>query len=103
MRHVLIAALLLSLADRSFAQLATPNQAGVAMGHLHYRVHDVDANVRFWTALGGTPVRIGSDQAVKFSHVFVLLSPGDYSGLSEGAVVNHVAFRVPSFDALQKS
>ena len=91
------------VAAPAVAQLAPANPAGVAMGHLHYRVRDVDANVKFWTALGGTPVRIGSNQAVKFTHVFVFLSQGDYSGLSEGAVVNHVAFRVPSFDALQKS
>ena len=73
------------------------------MGHLHYRVRDIGANLKFWSALGGTPVRIGSDQAIRFPHVFVLLTQGDYSGLSEGAVVNHIAFRVPSFDALQKS
>ena len=103
MRHALIVAFLLSLAAPSSAQLAAPNQTGVAMGHLHYRVRDVDANVKFWTALGGAPVRIGSIQAVRFTHVFVFLAQGDYSGLSEGAVVNHVAFRVPSFDALQKS
>ena len=96
-------AVFLATADPAFAQLAVPNGAGVAMGHLHYRVRDVDANVKFWVALGGTSVRIGSNQAVKFPHVFVFLSQGEYSGLSEGAVVNHVAFRVPSFDALAKS
>ena len=32
-----------------------------------------------------------------------LFAGSDYSGLSEGAVVNHVAFRVPSFEALAKS
>ena len=95
--------LLLSVADLSAAQLAPANQTGVAMGHLHYRVRDLSANVKFWAALGGTPVRIGSEQAIRFPHVFVFLSQGDYSGLSEGAVVNHVAFRVPSFDALAKA
>ena len=103
MRVALFVAVLLSIAEPSFAQLAPANQAGVAMGHLHYRVRDLNTSVKFWSALGGTPVRIGSEQAVRFPHVFVLLSSGDYSGLSEGAVVNHVAFRVPSFDALAKA
>jgi len=85
------------------AQLAPANQAGVAMGHLHYKVRDVDANVRFWVALGGTAVRIGSSQAIRLRDVFVVLTPGDSTGTSEGAVVNHVAFRVPSFDALEKT
>ena len=103
MRAVLVAALLLSSADLAFAQLAPANQTGVAMGHLHYRVRDLNANLKFWSALGGTPVRTGSEQAIKFPHVFVCLSQGDYTGLSEGAVVNHVAFRVPSFDTLAKA
>jgi catechol 2,3-dioxygenase-like lactoylglutathione lyase family enzyme len=103
MRVVLVVAVLLSIAEPSFAQLAPANQASVAMGHLHYRVRDVSAHVKFWSALGGTPARIGSGQAIRFPHVFVFLSQGDYTGLSEGAVVNHVAFRVPSFDALAKA
>jgi catechol 2,3-dioxygenase-like lactoylglutathione lyase family enzyme len=103
MRTALALLVVLLLAHPLFAQLAPANQAGVAMGHLHYRVRDVNASVKFWTALGGTPLRIGFDQAVRFPHVFVFLSQGDYAGLSEGAVVNHVAFRVPSFDSLAKA
>ena len=37
-----------------WAQLASPNKAGVSMGHLHYVVKDIEANKRFWVALGGT-------------------------------------------------
>jgi catechol 2,3-dioxygenase-like lactoylglutathione lyase family enzyme len=76
------------------AQLASANQAGVAMGHLHYSVGDVDANKRFWVALGGTAVKVGAVDAVKFQDVLVLLTPRASSGGSEGSVVNHVAFRV---------
>ena len=103
MRTILVIAWLLAAAVPASAQLAAPNSAGVSMGHLHYRVRDVNANVAFWTGLGGTAVRVGSDQAVRFADVFVVLSPGNYSGLSEAAVVNHVAFRVPSFATLEKA
>jgi catechol 2,3-dioxygenase-like lactoylglutathione lyase family enzyme len=103
MRIAFPVAVLLSVASPALAQLAPANQAGVAMGHLHYKVRDVDANVRFWVALGGTAVRIGSNQAIRLRDVFVLLTQGGYTGTSEGAVVNHVAFRVPSFDALEKT
>jgi catechol 2,3-dioxygenase-like lactoylglutathione lyase family enzyme len=103
MRFLLAGVLFLIAADPAAAQLAAPNANGVAMGHLHYRVRDVDANARFWVSLGGAALRIGSTQAVKFGHVFVFLSPGDYAGLSEGAVVNHIAFRVPSFETLDKA
>jgi hypothetical protein len=103
MRSALFAAILLSAASDAMAQLAPANQAGVAMGHLHYRVRNVAANVAFWESLGGTSVRIGPEQAIRFADVFVFLSQGDYSGTSEGAVVNHVAFRVPSFATLERA
>jgi catechol 2,3-dioxygenase-like lactoylglutathione lyase family enzyme len=103
MRIALLLAILLSSAHEAAAQLASPNQTGVAMGHLHYHVKDVAANVAFWESLGGRPVRIGTNQAVRFQDVFVLLTQGEYSGTSEGAVVNHIAFRVPSFAALEKA
>ena len=79
------------------AQVASANQAGVAMGHLHYHVRDVEANRRFWVALGGTPTTIGKAMAVKFPDVIVMLTPGGSSGGTEGSVVNHVAFRVRTF------
>ena len=30
------------------AQLSPPNQSGVAMGHLHYKVRDVEANKKIF-------------------------------------------------------
>jgi aldose sugar dehydrogenase len=89
------------------AQLAAPNASGVAMGHLHYRVRDVEANKKFWVALGGEEVRGGRLQAVradavlKFQDVLVFLSRGESSGGTDGSIVNHVAFRVPSFSTVE--
>jgi catechol 2,3-dioxygenase-like lactoylglutathione lyase family enzyme len=103
MRTAFVCVILLSAAHDAAAQLAPANPTGVAMGHLHYRVRDVEANVRFWESLGGRSVRIGADQAIRLRDVFVVLSPGEYSGTSEGAVVNHIAFRVPSFAVLEKA
>jgi catechol 2,3-dioxygenase-like lactoylglutathione lyase family enzyme len=102
MRHLLFFVCLLHAAV-AVAQLAQPNPSGVAMGHLHYRVKDLSANVAFWESLGGKAVRVGTNQAVRFQDVFVFLTQGDYAGTSEGAVVNHIAFRVPSFAALEKA
>ena len=81
--------------------LASPNAAGVSMGHLHYRVRDVAANRRFWMALGGQPVTAARFTApgreiLRFQDVLVVLDPGETTGGTEGSVVNHVAFRVPS-------
>lgn len=86
------------------AELAAPNAAGVAMGHLHYVVRDVAANKAFWVALGGRPILFnGTTEGVVFPDVVVLLRQGEPSGPTEGSVVNHVAFRVKSIAAIEKA
>jgi catechol 2,3-dioxygenase-like lactoylglutathione lyase family enzyme len=89
--------------------LAAPNAAGVAMGHLHYRVRDVAANQKFWMALGGQPVALTASTRfaapgrviLRFQDVLVVLDPGETTGGTEGSVVNHVAFRIPSLAPIE--
>jgi glyoxalase/bleomycin resistance protein/dioxygenase superfamily protein len=81
--------------------LAAPNAAGVAMGHYHFVVQDVAANAAFWATLGGVPSKVGAETIVKLTDVIVVLTQGRSSGLSDGSVLNHVAFRVPSLAALE--
>lgn len=83
------------------AQLSVPNADGVAMGHLHYRVRDVAANTQFWVKLGGRATTVGAESHVMVSGVVVVLSQGEPSGVTEGSVLNHVAFRVPSFKQVE--
>ncbi len=82
------------------AQLFPPNATGAAMGHLHYNVRDVEANRKFWIALGAQPVMLGTREVLKFPSVMVLLtqaqSPSATAAGTEGSVVNHVGFRVPN-------
>ena len=101
--RIAVAAVALSLCSQlsTLAQLSQPNASGVAMGHLHYRVKDVEANKRFWVALGGQALHIGSTDVVRFPGVLVFLTPGESSGGTEGSVVNHVAFRVPKLAAVE--
>jgi catechol 2,3-dioxygenase-like lactoylglutathione lyase family enzyme len=94
---------LLWSADLVWAQLSSPNAAGVRMGHLHYHVRDVEANKRFWVSLGGTPVTIRGTEAIRFPDVFIVLTKAESSGGTEGSVVNHVAFRVQSLAKLQEA
>lgn len=83
------------------AQLSAPNPSGVAMGHLHYKVRDVEANKKFWIALGGKPAKLGTTEVVKFPGVLVMLDQGTPSGNTAESVVNHVAFRVQSLQKLE--
>lgn len=103
-RTILTGAALL-VAAQSFAQLAEPNAAGVAMGHLHYNVRDLEANKAFWTGLGGEPSSFAGGEIVRFPNVLILLSEAgeddDTELGTEGSVINHVAFRVESIDALE--
>ncbi|HEY7186110.1 MAG TPA: VOC family protein [Vicinamibacterales bacterium] len=81
--------------------LAAPNAAGVAMGHYHFVVQDVAANARFWTTLGGVASKAGTVTIVRLTDVIIVLTQGQSSGVSDGSVLNHVAFRVPSLAALE--
>lgn len=86
-------------------QIARPNAAGVAMGHLHYNVRDLEANKAFWIELGGEPSSFAGREIVRFPNVLILLdAAGDDANTdlgTEGSVINHVAFRVESLEALE--
>jgi catechol 2,3-dioxygenase-like lactoylglutathione lyase family enzyme len=99
----MLAVLALLAASPASAQLAAPNAAGVSMGHLHYQVRDVEANRRFWVALGGRATTTGDEVVVTFPDVLVFLTKGESSGGTDGSVVNHVAFRVPSLSTVESA
>src|SRR5262245_11709742 len=83
------------------AQLASATKAGFSMGPLFYVVRDVEANKRFWVALGGTPIAEGNSVWVSFPDVLIYLMQGESNGGTEGSIVNHVAFRVQTFAAVE--
>jgi catechol-2,3-dioxygenase len=59
-RHVCAVAcsLAISWSTAALAQLAPANDVGVALGHIHLAVKDVEANTRFFTTmLGGKLVK----------------------------------------------
>ena len=70
------------------------------MGHLHYHVRDVEANARFWVALGGELGELGETTVITFPDVLVFLDEGEPTGGTEGSILNHMAFRVQSLEAV---
>src|ERR1017187_8244514 len=85
MRTLTSVIFLLCLVSTAWGQLPAPNAAGVFMGHLHLNVRDPEAHRVFWTTLGGTPVKLGDMDAIKFPDVLVLYrkaEPSTSSGLS---------------------
>jgi catechol 2,3-dioxygenase-like lactoylglutathione lyase family enzyme len=90
-------------AGASRAQVAAPNETGVAMGHVHLVMQDVEAGKKFWLAMGATPTKLGPNEVMKFPGVLILLRKGEPSGGSVGSVVNHIGFYVANIqDSMAK-
>ena len=85
----------------ALAELAPPNAAGVAMGHVHFNVQDVETNKQFWLALGGTAVGNDAVAVISFPDVLVLLNQREPAVGAESSVVDHFAFRVRSLAAVE--
>jgi catechol 2,3-dioxygenase-like lactoylglutathione lyase family enzyme len=80
--------------SRIHAQLAAPGASGVVMGHLHLTVKDLDAQKKFWGALGGTPVQNGALALIQLPGTFVMLRQAAPAGGTVGSTINHVGFLV---------
>ena len=93
-RHWLAAwSLALASSTPAFAQLAPPNDMGVALGHIHVAVKDVEAHRQFWTdVLGGTQVTNGPLTLIQFPGVFVMLRQAEAAGPPAGSIFDHFGF-----------
>src|SRR5437868_6326232 len=104
MKRLLSAVWMVSLlaSGTAWAQAAVfpPNAAGVTMGHWHLNSKDVEASKKILVAMGGTAIKNGNFEIVKFPGVAVYLNQAagaaPANGGTVGSVVNHVGFTVPS-------
>jgi catechol 2,3-dioxygenase-like lactoylglutathione lyase family enzyme len=94
----------------ALAQAFPPNEAGVTMGHLHLNSVDVEANKKIFVGLGGTAIKPGDFEIVRFPGVAVFLHLRETgtrpTGGTDGSVVNQVGFvvkDVPDFVAKWKA
>ena len=99
----LFAALCLMFAfvsGNALAQATPPNEGGATMGHWHLNSRDVEATKKMFVAMGGTAIKYGNFDLVKFPGVaiFLQMPPGTApaDGGTVGTVVNHVGFLVPN-------
>jgi catechol 2,3-dioxygenase-like lactoylglutathione lyase family enzyme len=97
---------LLAITIPLYAQLPSPNKAGVSAGHDVLRAKNVDAANEFWKVLGGEPVQFaGRLNLIKFPGLLVLevgggrqgaanpTPPADLAG-SEGSSLDFLGFSV---------
>jgi catechol 2,3-dioxygenase-like lactoylglutathione lyase family enzyme len=80
------------------AQLVSPNSTGDAIGHIHLNVRDLEAQQRFWTAVGGTLVNNEKLVMVQFPGIYIVLRKQDSTGGTVGSRVNHFGFHVKNID-----
>jgi len=98
MRFIALALLLFT--PSLFAQLQPGNERGVAMGHIHLLVSDVEAQKKLWVdALGAKIVKAGPLELYQFPGVQVLLTKRSPSGGNQGTVLDHLGFKVKDLDA----
>jgi len=84
-----------------FAQLPSPNAAGVSLGHIHLTVPDPAATQKVWAdMLGGQTMSAGPLNLVKFPGIFIILTKATPDN-SSPSVVNHIAFEVKDYPGLR--
>jgi hypothetical protein len=78
------------------AQLLAAKDGPVVYGHHHLNVTSIDEHMKFWSTLGGRPVKVGTspNEIVMFPNVLVFLRQQAPTGGTKGTTVNHLAFAV---------
>ena len=101
MKLLLAPALAILGAASAFGQFAPPNDAGVALGHIHLFVKDVAAQQRFFTeVMGGTALDNPINPTVQFPGVWIMFRKAETSGPPEGSMVNHFGFTYRDLPAM---
>lgn len=85
-------------------QLPLLRDNALVYAHHHLNVASIPDAKKFWVdALGGTPVKAGPLEMVKFPNVIIVFTQRAPTGGSKGTTVNHVGFYVPNVrQALEK-
>ena len=61
-----------------FAQLTTPNDHGITIGHIHLLSRDPDAQKRIWIeGLGAQPTRTGTLDMLRLPGVFIIINKAE--------------------------
>ncbi|HBW83552.1 MAG TPA: hypothetical protein DEF79_05870 [Gammaproteobacteria bacterium] len=92
----LLSALLFTLCIQvAHAQLATPNGSGIAYGHIHLNVSNIEQHIDIWTEhFGGEEISIGHLQAIRFPNLIVMFTEQTPTMGSQDTVMDHFGFKV---------
>lgn len=98
--HTWATALALMLVSNAVtAQIAPPNEQGVAMGEIDVNTANPSAQQALWNdILGLQKIRIGDATGVKMPGAIVLFRPRTAIGPSDGTTINHVGLFVENIE-----
>ena len=83
------------------AQLAAPNDGGVAFNHVHLSVADIELHKSLWTELlDGVLVEKSGYAAVRIPGALIFFTEREPTGPSVGTAVNHFGFKVRDLQAV---
>ena len=100
-RVIHAAAFLISASSLAFAQLVSHPGAPVRVGHYHLNVTSIEAHKKFWVdTLGGTMMKFGAIDVVKFPDAFIFLRVRKPTGPTRGTAFDHIGFAVPNVPAM---
>ncbi len=100
MRNLLFSAFMLALAAPALGQLAVPNPAGLAYGHVHLNVSDLELHKRIWVEhFGGAAVEKGPLTAVRLPNMLVALTERAPTMGSRATVMDHFGFKVRDIES----
>ncbi|HXD74778.1 MAG TPA: VOC family protein [Vicinamibacterales bacterium] len=87
----------------AFAQLVSHPDAPVRVGHYHLNVTSIAEHKKFWAdTLGGTMMKFGNIDVVKFPDAFIFLRVRKPTGPTRGTAFDHIGFAVPDVPAMAR-
>ncbi len=97
MKRLPLILLAMSIIAPVSGQLVPPNELGIAMGHVHLNVSDVELHRQIWIDhFDAVPLQREGLTGVKMPGMILLFRRQEPSGPSEGSVVDHFGLKVRS-------
>ena len=86
----------------AFAQLSTPNESGITIGHIHLLSKDPDVQKKIWIeALGAQPTKTGTLEMLRLPGVFIIINKAEPSAGSVGSTVDHFGLSVKDLNDIK--
>ena len=94
-------ALLAAVGPPALSAQLLNTEAPIVVSHYHLNVSSVDEHRRFFVdTLGGTAMKVGAEDVIKFPDVFVFLRQQKPTGPTRGTAFDHLGFSVPKVPAV---